>query len=86
MNRYLPEAMQIPTTWYHSTSDRLRRAMESGELEEILVNEACVNVLNMAQRGLSAKRGGKFDYEKDHNFCRRVAEESACTNFSKMRS
>ena len=59
------------------TNAEIVEAMESGELEEILVNEACVNVLNMAQRGLSAKRGGKFDYEKDHNFCRRAAEESA---------
>lgn len=32
MNRYLPEAMQISTTWYRPTSDRLRRAMEGGEL------------------------------------------------------
>lgn len=32
MNRYLPEAMQIPTTWYHPASDRLRRALEDGEL------------------------------------------------------
>ena len=32
MNRYLPEAMQIPTTWYHTASDRLRRAVEDGEL------------------------------------------------------
>ena len=59
------------------TNAEIVEAMESGELEEILVNEACVNVLNMAQRGLSAKRGRKFDYEKDHNFCRRAAEESA---------
>lgn len=59
------------------TNAEIVEAMESGELEEILVNEACVDVLNMAQRGLSAKRGGKFDYEKDHNFCRRAAEESA---------
>ena len=32
MNRYLPEAMQIPTTWYHPTSERLRRALDDGEL------------------------------------------------------
>lgn len=32
MNRYLPEAMQIHTTWYRPTADRLRRALETGEL------------------------------------------------------
>ena len=32
MNRYLPEAMRIPTTWYHPTAERMRRALEDGEL------------------------------------------------------
>mgnify|MGYP000323216137 CR=1 FL=1 len=61
----------------NKTDGEIVEAMERDELEEVLVDEACVNVLTMVQRGLSAKRGGKFDYEKDHNFCRRAAEESA---------
>ena len=61
----------------NKTDGEIVEAMERDELEEVLVDEACVNVLTMVQRGLSAKRGGNFDYEKDHEFCRRAAAESA---------
>ncbi len=59
------------------TSEQIVKAVQSGMMPEFLVDEASVNVIQLAQKGTDAKRGGTFDQKQAHKISRMAAEESA---------
>ena len=59
------------------TSEQIVNAVQSGRLPEFLLDEVCVHVIELAQKGAAAKRGGTLNLEQAHTVSRMAAEESA---------
>ncbi len=59
------------------TSEQIVKAVQLGMLPEFLVDEACMNVIELAQKGWEARHKVTFSKEKAHTVSRMAAEESA---------
>ena len=59
------------------TDEKIVQAVQAGFMPEVLVDEACRNILQLVFRAAENRKGGAIDYEQGHEVCRKAAAESA---------